>query len=129
MEERPVSNYRNGGDLERAAKKHLETEGYYVVKSAGSKGLADLVALKRGETLLIQCKTRGTMTRAARMALRMLALRVGATPLLCSWYKEGSAARVPSFGELVAAGLLPWTADRAFALADARLNAIADGGL
>ena len=35
------SNYRRGADLERAAKKYLEDNGYYVIKSAGSKGVAD----------------------------------------------------------------------------------------
>ena len=32
------ANYRRGADLERAAKHYLEDNGYYVIKSAGSKG-------------------------------------------------------------------------------------------
>ena len=123
-----MSNYRNGGDLERAAKKHLEAEGYFVMKSGGSKGPVDLLAMKPGETLFIQCKTRGAMPPAERMALRMLAIRLGAVPLLCSWLKQGTAARVPWFVRLQLGGTEVWTADRAGEAA-ARATALIDGGL
>ena len=77
-----MTNYRNGSALELAAKRALEDNGYYVVKSGGSKGVADLVALKPGETLLVQCKTNGYLLPAERVQLRQLALRVGAVPLV-----------------------------------------------
>jgi len=53
------ANYRRGADLERAAKHYLEDNGYYVIKSAGSKGIADLVGIKPGEILYVQCKLDG----------------------------------------------------------------------
>jgi holliday junction resolvase Hjr len=121
-----ASNYRAGGDLERAAKAHLEDNGYYVVKSAGSKGTADLVAIKRGEILLIQCKRAGfTMAPAERIKLRQLAAELGGVPLCGSWVKNGRAARSVGFMELISmgpAGTRPWTPDHA--LADAHADAI-----
>lgn len=41
----------------------LRDDGYYVVKSGGSRGPADLVALKPNQTLLIQCKRDGLISR------------------------------------------------------------------
>lgn len=109
-----MSRYDGGADLERAAKKLLEDNGYYVIRSAGSKGAVDLVALKPGEVLLVQCKTDGYVTPAERIVLRKLALSVVATALVACWYKPGRAARVVAFGELTSmgpAGHRPWTPD------------------
>jgi Holliday junction resolvase len=113
------SGYRNGADLERAVKHHLEDDGYQlVIKSGGSKGKVDVIALKPGQVLLIQCKRSGTMSPADRIALRSLACNLGAVPLLARWIKDGNAARTIHFAELTSAGMWPWTADSA--LADAR---------
>ena len=109
-----MSRYDGGADLERAAKKLLEDGGYYVIRSAGSKGKADLVALKAGETVLVQCKTDGYVTPADRVAFRKLALLVGATCLVARWHKTGRAARTVAFDELTSmgpAGHRPWTPD------------------
>ena len=60
------SGYRNGADLERAVKHHLEDNGYLlVIKSGGSKGKVDVIGLKRGETVIVQCKRSGTAVRPA----------------------------------------------------------------
>lgn len=121
------SGYRNGADLERAVKHHLEDNGYQlVIKSGGSKGKVDVIALKPGETLLIQCKLTGTMSPADRVALRHLALGLGAVPLLARWAKEGNAARTIGYTELISmgpAGNRPWTPDRALADATAPAHA------
>jgi hypothetical protein len=115
-----VSGYRLGADLELAAKHLLEANGYFVVKSAGSKGKADLVALKRGEILLVQCKLDGYAAPAERAALRGMVLALSGIPglkvtaLLGRWHKEGRAARAVAFTELVSmgpAGNIPWTPD------------------
>jgi Archaeal holliday junction resolvase (hjc) len=109
----PRLRYRQGADLELAVKHHLQDNGYYVVKSAGSKGAVDLVALKRGEVLVIQCKTDGYVPPAERMTFRSLAVSVGATCLIGRWHKEGRAARAVAFQELTAdgGGTAPWTPD------------------
>lgn len=89
-----MTNYRHGADLERAVKKLFEANGYYVIKSGGSKGPADLVALKRGETVLVQCKLDGYLLPKDRKDLWCLAQSVGArNAVVASWRKEGRAAR------------------------------------
>jgi Holliday junction resolvase len=87
----PNARYRKGADLERKIRATLEEDGYYVVRSAGSKGVLDLVAFRAGETLFIQVKaSKGKMTRAERMELVDLAADHGATPVLY----EGMVANV-----------------------------------
>lgn len=125
------SGYRNGADLERAVKHHLEDNGYLlVIKSGGSKGKVDVIGLKWGETVIVQCKRSGTAVRPAdRIALVSLARVLGAVPLLASWVKEGNAARTIGYTELATAALAngapqPWTPDHA--ITDAHADAIAD---
>lgn len=122
------SGYRNGADLERAVKHHLEDNGYLlVIKSGGSKGKVDVIALKLGETVLVQCKLSGEIRPAERIALRSLALALGAVPVLARWVKDGNAARQIGYTELTSmgpAGNRPWTPDRA--ITDARASALAD---
>jgi len=108
------ANYRRGADLERAAKHYLEDNGYYVIKSAGSKGIADLVGIKPGEILYVQCKLDGDLTPAERVSFRQAALASGAVPVVARWVKEGRAARTPGFRELTSmgpAGNRDWTPD------------------
>jgi Holliday junction resolvase len=62
QEMKKMTQYTRGANFERKVKKYLEDLDYYVVRSAGSKGQADLVAIKRGETLLIQCKISGNIS-------------------------------------------------------------------
>jgi hypothetical protein len=47
---------KKGFSFERKCKDILEFKGYYVIRSAGSFGLFDLVAIKGKDVLLIQCK-------------------------------------------------------------------------
>ena len=127
------SGYRDGADLERAVKHYLEDNGYsLVIKSGGSKGKVDVIGLKRGETVLVQCKRGGdtpipleewqqgrgaaAMSPADRIALRRLAADIIAVPLFCRWVKDGRAAREPGFTELTSmgpAGNRAWTPDHA----------------
>jgi len=51
-----LSQYRRGYRIERIARKNLEDQGYYVIRSAGSKGLFDLIAINQREVKLIQIK-------------------------------------------------------------------------
>ena len=113
------SNYRAGRDLEYAAAKNLEENGYLVIRAAGSHGLADLIAFKPGELLIVQCKTDGKMTAAQRGELSELARMVPASPgavaLIARWEATG-----PRGGRTVAYTRLwytlapePWTPDHA----------------
>lgn len=51
-----MTNYERGRSFEYYLKKKLEEEGFLVIRSAGSKGIFDLVAIKGDEVYLIQCK-------------------------------------------------------------------------
>lgn len=110
-----MSNYRKGADLERAAAKVLIGNGYLVIRSAGSKSPVDLVALKRGETVLVQCKVDGYLTPSERNELRGSAIVLQATAVAARWHKESpSSARRVAFTELISmgpAGNRPWTPD------------------
>lgn len=57
----PNKNYVSGRRFEYKVKKHLEENGYLVFRSAGSHSIADLIAISKGDTLLIQCKHYGKM--------------------------------------------------------------------
>lgn len=48
--------YRKGRYYENKARKELEKDGYYVVRSAASKGIWDLIAIKKENIKLIQVK-------------------------------------------------------------------------
>jgi len=112
----PVSGYSDGRKLEYAAADLLWADGYWVIRAAGSKGTADIVALKRGETLFVQCKLSGTMGPGERNSLVELARQLGGTPVCARWAKEGRAARTVEFRELTGPGpkdWRPWTADHA----------------
>ncbi len=79
---------RRGADFERRVRRHLEREGWFVVRAAGSRGPLDLVALRsdrRGgcEARLIQCKVRQThFTLNDWSLLEQAALDAGATAWL-----------------------------------------------
>ena len=54
----PNKNYINGANYERKIANKLRNHGYYVMRSSGSKGLFDLIAIdfKLGQIKLIQIK-------------------------------------------------------------------------
>jgi Holliday junction resolvase len=111
-----VSGYSDGRKLEYAAADLLWADGYWVMRSAGSKGTADIVAIKLGEILFVQCKLSGTLTPGERHALVALAAERGGTALCARWVKVGRAARTVEFRELTGPGpkdWRPWTADHA----------------
>ncbi|GEM_PF-2844306 len=51
-----VTKYQTGTRLEYIARDKLESAGFIVVRSAGSKGPLDLVAWKGNDLRFIQCK-------------------------------------------------------------------------
>jgi Holliday junction resolvase len=64
--------------LESKVAKLFRAKGYYTVISAGSRGVADVVAIKQGEVLFIQCKSKGGLSHTERQTLEEWARRVGA---------------------------------------------------
>jgi Holliday junction resolvase len=87
-------SYRIGRAFEYRVRDHLEKGGYFVVRSAMSHGPVDLVGLKRGVVLLVQCKMRGRISRGEREALCSLAERVRGLPILAFKQKRRLAFRV-----------------------------------
>jgi len=49
-------SYQKGRNFENYIKDKLERKGYFVVRSAASKGVYDLIAIKNGVVYGIQCK-------------------------------------------------------------------------
>jgi len=77
------SRYEKGRLLEYAVKRKLKAVGYTVFRCAGSKP-CDLMALKPGESLLVECKTGRNpyVSQEALNRLKMLSQEIGATPVL-----------------------------------------------
>ena len=50
-------NKDNGLNFENRLKAYLIAKGWYCIRSAASKSLIDLVAIKKEQLLLIQCKS------------------------------------------------------------------------
>lgn len=67
-----AGNYQRGARLERVARASLERQGYTVIRSAGSKGAIDLVAVNSEQVRLIQCKSKGGADKKARERLRAI---------------------------------------------------------
>ena len=81
------STYRKGANFERRVKKFFEKLGYYVVRSAGSHGLFDLVAVKKKVVLGVQCKVDGRLSKEEERKLRNAYEEYGIVPVLA--YREG----------------------------------------
>lgn len=89
---KPGRNYANGRAFEYRVKSLLEDKGWFVVRSAGSHGLVDLVLFTGGKPKFIQCKRRGVISPADRTSLRTLAEVYGAEPLMVCSPKRGQLA-------------------------------------
>ena len=76
--------YRIGRAFEYRVRDWLIARNYWLCRAARSKGPVDLVAIRKGEVLFIQCKTSGDFSAKERYALVDLAESVGAIPLLAA---------------------------------------------
>jgi len=118
MGEDTVTNYRNGATFERQIAARLTEDGYLVVRAAGSKGIADLVALKFGQVLLVNVKLpgAGAVPPAEWNELFAAAEQIGAVALVVSRPKRGAKAwqriTAPKTGVRgVKPPCVPWRAD------------------
>lgn len=74
--------YRFGRQFEYRVRDALREFGYFVLRSPQSKSPTDLVAIRRGSVLLVQCKRGGALGVSEWNDLFDLAASVGAVPLL-----------------------------------------------
>ncbi|MGO0122220.1 hypothetical protein [Desulfothermobacter acidiphilus] len=92
-----MGNYRRGYLAELKAKEELEGQGYLVLRTAGSKGPFDLVALNREEVRLVQvkrCKDGNGIRPGDLRALKALPVPPDATVELWIWRdREGFVRR------------------------------------
>lgn len=62
----PNPKYQKGYRFEQKVRKYFEQKDCLVFRSAGSKGIADLIVIPKyiyPHTILIQCKTNGKITK------------------------------------------------------------------
>ena len=109
-----TNHYARGTAFERKVREALREDGYEVMRSAGSKTKIDLVAMKTGQLVFLQCKLNGLCAPAERSRLRDLAGMVGALPVVAYSHKEGHAAAVVRYRLLTGDGpkhFASWTPD------------------
>ena len=80
-------SYKRGYAFENSLKKKLEAKGYYVVRSAGSKGVFDLIAIKEGKVYGIQCKIGYSIHEKELIRIVDTAKRFGIYPVVA--FKDG----------------------------------------
>lgn len=85
-----ATNYARGSDFERRTKAQLEGFGYAVIRSAGSHSPADLVAMRHGEIVGVQCKRNGRLYPEEWNKFLDWCEAAGATPVLASKGPRGS---------------------------------------
>ncbi len=81
-----MSHYAAGRRFEWAVRDDLYDNGYEVIRAAGSKGgsKVDLIALKPGQLVFVQCKQTGTLPPAEWDRLVEVSAWVGAVPVLAA---------------------------------------------
>jgi len=79
-----VQRYRKGYRFEIRVKEDLEEKGYFVIRSAGSKGVFDLIAIAPNgkEILGIQCKAGGKIPSEEKQEIIKVAEKYNIKPCL-----------------------------------------------
>lgn len=111
-----TNHYAAGAAFERQVRHALEADGYDVIRSAGSKGKVDLVAIKPMFLAFIQCKTNGLCAPAERAELIRVSGRANALPLVAYKGTEGRLRPI-RFRLLTGPGpkeFLAWSPDMMF---------------
>ncbi len=92
-----TSNYSRGYAFELRVKRSLEKRGYFVVRSSGSHGPADLLAVsKDGKILAVQCKLDGYLPPEEWRKLVALSGRYPLEPVLA--FRQGRKIRIKKIG-------------------------------
>lgn len=105
-----MASYHDGRRVEYAVIEDLKANGYDTIRGASSKGLADVVAIKAGQVLLVNCKRTKPPGPAERVDLLRVAAHLPgvAVPLVAL---KPLGMKRPQFWELTGAGAKdrrPW---------------------
>lgn len=84
------SQYRRGVRFEHTTLYDLRANGYYAQRTPGSRGVADVIAVKHGQVLLVQCKISGSLAPEPWNALYDAARACGAVPVMAEKDAPGS---------------------------------------
>ena len=76
------SQYVLGRQFEYRTRDIFAKAGYFVFRSAQSRGVADIIAFKKGEVLFVQCKRSGGIEKAETLKLLKQCEEIGVTPLI-----------------------------------------------
>ena len=87
------TNYEKGRSFEYRVKRVLEDAGYYVVRSASSQGVADLVGVKSvAFPLMVQCKHNCGLSTHDILSMSLLIIEFGIHPVLAHAWTGGPIA-------------------------------------
>lgn len=89
---RKSTPYARGRAFEYRLVAYFSGRGYTTMRSPGSRGAFDVLAIKFGQQLYIQAKTNGVLSPADRTKCVTLARSVGAIPVLAE-RKDGQTLR------------------------------------
>ncbi len=78
----PNKNYLAGRRFEWKVRKVLEAQGWTVMRTAGSKGPVDLIAVQPGRVQFVQCKNRTPTKRELESAKRFAAIATVGTVVM-----------------------------------------------
>lgn len=96
-----MTHYTDGRRFEYDVRNDLEADGYWVIRAAGSKTKADLVAIKPGQLLIIQCKRNNKVGPAERAEIIRIAAMIDGVPVVA--YKQ-PRRRKPHYDRLTGPG-------------------------
>ncbi|RLG82335.1 MAG: hypothetical protein DRO40_07840 [Thermoprotei archaeon] len=85
-------SYRKGANFERRVKQYFERKGFYVVRSAGSHGTFDLLAVRQFTVLGIQCKIDGKLSTKEKKKMLEAYKKYGIVPILA--YRDGKKLKL-----------------------------------
>ena len=89
-----AKRYKKGRQFEYYVMDKKRKQGFFVMRSPGSKGFADIIAIKKGRIEFIQVKTGGSMQKLEREGLIELAESVGAIPLFIQKIGRGKIREI-----------------------------------
>ena len=93
---RKTHPYRRGYTFERRVRAHLEKDGWFVVRQ-GKSAFPDLICLKKGKVMLVECKVDGYLRPEERRKLSETSTKTGAESVIAS--REGKKIILRNLGK------------------------------